>query len=122
MEAPRTLVMDVTDAAPAASREAKDGEGEAEATPAAPEEATEPPTLDLALFPAYFQAGAAAKQLHRLYEALIDAPTPPTIPELTRSLEFDAKRVMLLLDVMQSRKLIHARDGPTRTWAVGQSQ
>ena len=79
-----------------------------------------PRELDLKVFPATFQKGAAAEQLAKLYTAISTAEAPPSVYELTIELKLDARRVALLIDVMHSRKIIVSNDGhgAARQWTL----
>ena len=97
-----------------------------ESPPAAAESAAATATdgalreLDLSVFPATFQKGAASEQLAELYAAIATAEFAPTVYELTVELKLDARRVALLIDVLHSRKIITSSEGhgATRQWTL----
>lgn len=66
--------------------------------------------LDLSRFPATFQQGGGAEQLRTLHRTLREAAAPLGLTELAARLpaatSFTRERLSLLLEVMQSRKVV----------------
>ena len=77
--------------------------------------------LDLSRFPATFQHGGGAEQLRTLHRTLREAAAPLGLTELAARLpaatSFTRERLSLLLEVMQSRKLVATHSDGAR-WVL----
>lgn len=77
--------------------------------------------LDLSRFPASFQQGGGADQLRTLHRTLRDAAAPLGLTELAARLptatSFTRERLSLLLEVMQSRKVVATHSDGAR-WVL----
>ena len=92
--------------------------------------AAAPTELTLATFPAKFQHGAAAEQIRTLHRCLSTAAASPSAPEHWLSalelgatqrpgVQSDVQRITLLLEVMESRKVVVcAGHGAERRWRL----